>query len=277
MKHYILKTTRKDGAAYNGFKWPTEVGAKVTAPDWKPTNECGNGLHGWLNGKGDGSIGHIKDEGCIWMVLETDSYIDLVDKVKFESCTILHVGDRLSATKFLRNLVPDATRMIGESIEAGDNEDSIVGDYGIATAGYFGIATAGNRGTATAGYRGTATAGDIGTATAGHYSTATAGNGGTATAGDWGKATAEDYGKATAGYKGIATAGDWGTATAGYKGIATAGDWGTATAGDGGTIQIKYYDGNKYRILVGYIGEDGLEPNTPYKVGNGEFVKAGIE
>jgi hypothetical protein len=226
MKHYILKTTQKDGITYNDFQWPTEVGSKVTAPDWEPTTECGNGFHGWLNGRGKGTIGHINQKECLWMVLETDSYIDLEDKVKFESCTILHVGDRLSATKFLRNLVPDATRMIGESIEVGDKQDAIVGDYGTATAG--------GRGTATVGYMGTATAGDKGTATAGNY----------------------------------------GTATVGYMGTATAGDGGTATAGEGGTIQIKYYDGSKYRILTGYIGEDGLESDTPYKVENGEFVKA---
>ena len=274
MKHYVLKTTKKDGTTYNGFKWPTEVGAKVTAPDWKPTNGCGNGLHGWLNGKGDGTIGHIKDEGCLWMVLETDSYIDLVDKVKFESCTILHVGDRLSATKFLRNLVPDATRMIGESIEVGGNEDSIVGDYGTATAGDYGTATAGYRGTATAGDRGTATAGYEGTATAGYRGTATAGYRGKATAGNFGTATAGDRGTATAGDWGTATAGNGGKATAGYEGIATAGYEGTAIAGEKGIVQITYESGGRWRLLTGYIGEDGLEPNTPYKVRNGKFVKA---
>ena len=194
MKHYILKTTQKGGITYNGFQWPTEVGAKVTAPDWEPTTECGNGLHGWLNGKGKGTIGHIGREDCLWMVLETDAYIDLGDKVKFESCTILHVGDRLSATKFLRNLVPDVTRMIGESIEVGDKQDAIVGDYGTATAGHGGTATAGN--------------------------------------------------------------------------------YGTATAGAYGTILIKYFNNGRYRILTGYIGEDDLEPDTPYKVENGKFVKA---
>ncbi len=106
-------------------------------------------------------------------------------------------------------------------------------------------------GTATAGYEGTATAGDKGTATAG--------NEGTATAGKWGTATAGDGG--------TATAGDGGTATAGYEG--------TATAGDKGTLIIRRWDGKRYRTVVGYIGENGLEPNTPYKLNDaGEFVKA---
>ena len=73
-------------------------------------------------------------------------------------------------------------------------------------------------------------------------------------------------GTATAGDAGTATAGYAGTATAGARGTATAGDDGTATAGDDGEIRIRYYDPkhNRYRTAVGYIGEDGLEPNTAY-------------
>ena len=59
-----------------------------------------------------------------------------------------------------------------------------------------------------------------------------------------------------------------------YRGTATAGDCGTATAGDRGTIQIKYYDGNRYRFAVGYVGEDGIEPNVAYRVDGGQLVKA---
>ena len=74
-------------------------------------------------------------------------------------------------------------------------------------------------------------------------------------------------GTATAGYEGTATAGDGGMATAGYGG--------TATAGDKGTLIIRRWDGKRDRTVVGYIGENGLEPNTPYKLNDaGEFVKA---
>ena len=242
--NYILKTIKRDFTAYKGFKWAETVGATVTAPDWKPTQECGNGLHGWLNGVGDGSIGHISDD-CIWMVLETESYIDLQDKVKFESCTILHIGTQLSATKFLRGLVPFVVGMIGENVV--DERYATAGEGGTATAGNYGTATAGNYGTATAGDRGTATAGDRGTATAGEGGTATAGYRGTATAGD----------------RGTATAGEGGTATVGDEGTATAGDQGTATAGYEGIIQLKYWE-SRWKLKIGYIGEEGLLPDTPY-------------
>ena len=104
---------------------------------------------------------------------------------------------------------------------------------------------------------GTATAGDYGTATAGYRGTATAGDGGTATAGD----------------EGTATAGDRGTAMAGDVGTATAGAYGTATAGAYGEIRIRWWDGNRYRLAVGYVGEDGIQPNIPYVVQNGKLIK----
>ena len=96
-------------------------------------------------------------------------------------------------------------------------------------------------------------------------------------AGYKGTATAGNYGTATAGYKGTATAGRHGTANAGDYGTANAGEGGTATAGIEGKIAIDYWDGRS-RTKVGYIGEDGedgLEPNTPYKLDDKyNFVKA---
>jgi len=102
---------------------------------------------------------------------------------------------------------------------------------------------------------------------------ATAGEGGTATAGDRGTATAGYRGTATAGDYGTATAGDRGTATAGYRGTATAGEGGTATAGEGGEVHIRHYDGRRYRIAVGYVGEDGIDPGTAYVVTEGKLTR----
>ncbi len=116
-----------------------------------------------------------------------------------------------------------------------------------------------------------------GTATAGHSGTATAGHSGTATAGDSGTATAGDSGTATAGRSGTATAGHDGTATAGRDGTATAGRDGTATAGDWGIVELRWYDGGRDRITVGYIGEDGLLPSVAYRCDSaGEIVPAQV-
>jgi hypothetical protein len=177
------------------------------------------------------------------LVVEVDEedVVPLGDKVKFPKGTVIYCGNRYGATQ-------------------------LIADKGKGTAIVGHNAVAGDCGTAIAGYKGTATVGDEGTATAGDEGTATVGDGGTATAGKWGTATAGTFGTATAGYKGTATVGDYGTATAGYGG--------TATAGDRGIIQIRYYDGRRYRLKVGYIGE-GLEAGVPYRLAEaGNFVRA---
>jgi len=274
----------------------------VEAPDWDPTPECGKGLHGFLNGCGNGALADW-DEFAKWLVVEVDSevLIDLKGKIKFPKGDVVFCGTRLGAIAKLEALAPETKHMpvIGAMRVAGDNMQCHAGDRGTATAGeegkatasYKGTAIAGDYGTATADYGGTATAGeegkatagDFGTATAGVNGTATAGDGGTATAGENGTATAGDRGTATAGHNGTATAGNEGTATAGHngtaiadeKGKATAGNWGTAiagirgtaTAGAGGRIFINWWDekAKRLRTTIGYVGEDGIQANIPYQ------------
>ncbi|MBG6316883.1 hypothetical protein I5I13_07260 [Pseudomonas aeruginosa] len=278
----VLRTCSADLTSHGGFQWPDKIGAVVEAPDWKKDNKCGHGLHGWLFGQGDHDCsGTVGDADAKWLVVEVvlADLIALGGKVKFPRCTVRHIGGKASATQFLIANEPRAAgvAVIGATLQAGDKELCQVGAYGTATAGYKGTATAGYKGTATAGDEGTATAGYKGTATAGDEGTATAGDEGTATAGDEGTATAGNWGTATAGDEGTATAGNWGTATAGDKGTATAGNWGTATAGEKGEVRIRYWDEKteRCRTVIGYIGEDGLEPNVPYKLNAGrKLVRA---
>jgi hypothetical protein len=98
-----------------------------------------------------------------------------------------------------------------------------------------------------------------------------------AVVGALGTATAGYRGTATAGDSGTATAGDSGTATAGDSGTATAGALGTATAGYRGEIRIRYWDdkAGRYRTVIGYVGEDGIEANAPYRLNDKhQLVKA---
>jgi len=263
--NYILKSIPADCRARAGFLWPTEPGAIVTAPDWDPAPQCGGGLHGALNGAGDGSL-FCWDDDAVWICAEIigDDIVDLGGKVKVRQCRIICAGARDAAAGYL--VAQGMSAVIGGTATAGDYGTATAGDGGTATAGDGGTATAGRGGTATAGRGGTATAGDGGTATAGDGGTATAGDGGTATAGVDGTATAGDYGTATAGYRGTATAGDGGTATAG--------DDGTATAGDYGTVIITWHDAARRRLAIGYVGEDGIEPNVAYRLSNGKMERA---
>ena len=295
----VLRTCAADLTSYEGaFKWPAS--GPVSAPDWDPSHQCGNGLHGFLRGVGDGRHASWAEDAK-WLVVRVlqDEIVDLGQKVKFPRGVVVYCGDRQEAASIVKTEYPELA-VIGASATAGY--------LGTATAGDRGTANAGYQGTATAGHYGTATAGDGGTAAAGHYGTAAAGDGGKATAGDDGTATAGRWGKATAGYQGTATAGhygtaaaddggtaaagDGGTATAGYGGTAAAGDRGTATAGDrgtaaagdrgtatageygkaaageSGTVMIRYYDSRcrRYRVAIGYVGENGILPGIQYRL-----------
>jgi hypothetical protein len=261
----ILRTCRPDLTSHGGYQWKTE-GVNI-AKDWNPEPKCGGGLHGLLNGQGDASLLDWSPD-AVWIVAKPGRQLVDIDgaKVKYQRATVVYHGDRAGALAALR---------------AAGVTDPLPGD--IVTAGDYGQATAGDLGQATAGFKGQATAGDYGQATAGDYGQATAGFKGQATAGHYGQATAGDEGQATAGFGGQATAGDEGQATAGFKGQATAGDYGQATAGDGGQatagfgglITIKWWHGHRYRLVVGYVGEDGIKPDVAYRCdNNGRLVPA---
>ena len=231
---YVLRTCSAGLTSFNGFRWPAS--GHVAAPDWQPTDECGNGLHGLLWGEGDG--GHLSPAAdARWLVVGVaeDSLIDLDGKVKFPEGEVVFCGNREGAIADIIQRGADPSKVCYNHVHVGHRKTATAGDYGAATAGGYGTATAGDNGAAIAG--------DSGTAIAGNWGTATAGDGGTA------------------------TAGDSGTATAGYRG--------TATAGEGGEIRIRWYDSkaNRYRTAVGCVGEDGIKPNTPYVVQNGKLVK----
>ena len=278
----VLRTCDADMKAHGGFQWPTE--GHVEAPDWDPdpNRDCGGGLHGLLWGCGNASLLARSGKAARWMVVAVDpadvADIDQPGKIRFRAAEVVLVtADRAEAIAYLVANGATGLPVVYGTATAGDYGTATAGHDGTATAGHDGTATVGDYGTATAGDYGTATAGDYGTATAGHDGTATAGHAGTATAGYAGTATAGYAGTATAGDAGTATAGDDGTATAGYAGTATAGDDGTATAGHRGRLAITWWDhaANRYRITVGYVGEDGIEADCAYRCDDdGRLVKA---
>jgi hypothetical protein len=261
-----LRVCPKNLITRNGFRWPES--GPVECPDWDLQPECGHGLHGWLWGIGDHSAA-TWDADMRWLVVEVDrsSIVDLGGKVKFHRGVVVHCGDQATATQYVRERLPKelaGASVIGSTASAGDR--------GTASAGDRGTASAGDRGTASAGYLGTASAGDRGTASAGDRGTASAGDRGTASAGYLGTASAGYLGTASAGDRGTASAGYRGTASAGYLGTASAGDRGTASAGDEGIVIGRHWDGTRWRICVGYVGEDGIENGKPYHVEGGKLV-----
>ena len=289
MTVYVLRTCASDMTSHGGFKWPES--GPVEAPDWDPKPECGNGLHGLLWGEGHGALLDWSPSAR-WLVIKVpgSDIVDLDGKVKFPRGEVVFCGDRKGATDEIirlgaRGAVVGAMVIAGDygtatagyrgTATVGEGGTAMAGNDGTAKAGYSGTAMAGNDGTATAGEDGTAMAGDYGTAMAGDHGTAKAGYSGTANAGDCGIATAGHYGTAMAGDYGIATAGHRGTAKAGHRGTSMAGNDGMATAGEGGIISIWHWDGDCIRLITGYIGDNGLKPNTPYRLNeDGKFVEA---
>jgi hypothetical protein len=77
----------------------------------------------------------------------------------------------------------------------------------------------------------------------------------------------------TGGYGSTNTGGDHSTNTGGDHSKNTGGDHSkntggvgsTAKSGDLGVIAVDWWDGKRRRIAVGYVGEDGIKPNTFYR------------
>src|ERR1700690_2245874 len=167
----VLRTCAADMTSKNGFKWP-EKGA-VECRDWLPTAECGNGLHGFLWGEGDGGLANW-DGDAKWLVvsvLEKD-IVQIDRKVKFPRGNVVFCGGRKEATDYIAARAP------------GGRTPAIIGHF--AVSGYCGTSTSGNYGTSTSGDYGTSTSGDCGTSTSGDCGTSTSGERGTSTSGDCG-------------------------------------------------------------------------------------------
>jgi hypothetical protein len=298
----VLRACMPNMTSYDGFEWPKS--GHVAAKDWSPIATCGRGLHGWAWGEGDiescNSRIDINDPKTPWLVVEVKAsdIVDLKGKVKFPAGNVVFCGDRVGATEFIAKNGGHGRAIIFGTSTSGYGGTSTSGDGGTSTSGYGGTSTSGYGGTSTSGDGGTSTSGARGTSTSGDGGTSTSGYGGTSTSGDGGTSTSGGGGTSTSGYGGTSTSGARGTSTSGARGTSTSGDGGTSTSGDGGTstsgyggtstsgargtstsgyggtstsgakgiIVIRWYDAKaeRYRLKVGYPGEDGIEEGKLY-------------
>ena len=87
------------------------------------------------------------------------------------------------------------------------------------------------------------------------------------------------YDKLAGHYSKLAASGDYSKLAASGKNsiCMAAGYASTAQVGENGVIVLPYYDGIRTRVAVGYVGENGIEPNVEYKVNNnGIFEKVNM-
>ncbi|KNC89431.1 hypothetical protein GM31_07535, partial [Trabulsiella odontotermitis] len=77
-------------------------------------------------------------------------------------------------------------------------------------------------------------------------------------------------------YAQIGSSGNYAQITATGKGsvVACAGNVLRIVLGENGCASVPWHDGNRTRIAVAYVGENGIEANTPYRLNDkGQFVK----
>ncbi len=63
------------------------------------------------------------------------------------------------------------------------------------------------------------------------------------------------------------------TLTGGYRSTLTGGDCSTLIGENRSTLIIKRWDGERHRIDVAYVGENGIEAGVPYTFSDGQWVK----
>jgi hypothetical protein len=269
----FLRTTDKDGKAHGGFQWPREVGAIVTAPDWRPTANCGKGLHGLLDGLGE-SLHLSFDADAIWWIVEADDAIDLGGKHKFASCRVVAFGLRHEVTPQLYALRPGPihglalTGGYGSTLTGGDWSTLTGGDRSTLTGGAGSTLTGGDRSTLTGGAGSTLTGGDRSTLTGGYGSTLTGGYGSTLTGGYGSTLTGGDWSTLTGGYGSTLTGGYGSTLTGGAGSTLTGGDGSTLTGGDRSTLIFLRWINGRRRVLTAYVGEGGIKPGVAYRASN---------
>ena len=76
------------------------------------------------------------------------------------------------------------------------------------------------------------------------------------------------------GYYSTLTGGDRSTLTGGDCSTLTGGDGSTLTGEDRSTLSARWWDGARYRITIGYVGENGIEAGKPYRLNDkGKFCE----
>lgn len=142
------------------------------------------------------------------------------------------------------------------------------GDGAFLTGGAVSRVTGGDESTVTGGYKSIIT-GE-------HRSTVTGGNDSTITGGACSTVTGGNNSKVTGGEGSRVTGGACSMVTGGYNSMVIGGCKSTVTGGKGSVLSVQYLDGFRTRIIIGYVGEDGIEPNVPYHVKDGKLVPQDI-
>jgi hypothetical protein len=227
----ILRTCDKDRRGHGGFQWPG-VGEVAEAPDYSRAKVCGQGLHGLLWGEGNAALLNWRED-AIWLIAEvaTSEIIDLDGKVKFRRALVLHEGDSVSATEYLKARLPRAVALPGSTNTGGDSSKNTGGDSSKNTGGNSSKNTGGDSSKNTGGDSSTNTGGNSSKNTGGNSSKNTGGDSSKNTGGDYSTNTGGDSSTNTGGYSSKNTGGNSSKNTGGDSSKNTGGDYSTNTGG----------------------------------------------
>jgi hypothetical protein len=276
MSNLVMKVVGPDMRSYGGFLWPES--GYVEAPDWDPQPACGRGLHGWLNGQGDYTCQSFTEiDGAKWLILEVDNFIDLVGKVKFQSCTVVHCGTRQTATNYLLQAGISGP-IIGVTVSGGPNSRVSGGDGSTVSGGPNSRVSGGDGSTVSGGPNSrvsgvdgsTVSGGPNSRVSGGDGSTVVGGYGSTVSGGD-GSTVVGGYGSTVVGgYGSTVSGGDGSTVSGGPNSRVSGGDGSTVSGGTGSVLILR--DCN-YSPKTATVGENGILPDTPYILKDGVFTR----
>jgi len=232
---YILRTCYADLTSYGEFKYPEK--GKVICPDWNPEPVCGGGLHGLLNGTGNGNLLNWNADAK-WLVLKAKAEdvvsIDDGEKVKCKQATVVFCGDRKGATDYIIAKGVDSSKVVGAFLTCGNNSTLNGGDFSILTGGDYSKLNGGHWSKLTGGFKSTLNGGNVSKLNGGNYS----------------------------------------TLTGGYGSTLNGGDFSTLTGGEGSVLIVVYYQNGKQHVATKEIDKDSAGKTWQYDVDQGLWVEA---
>lgn len=250
----VLRTCNKDMSSRNNFVWPRS--GPVSCYDWKPTKECGHGLHGFLKGEGNPSLADWGDKAT-WLVVEVfvRDIIDLDGKVKFPRGNVLYAGDRKTATDMILARHSKA-KVMGASVVVGDKQKIALGYNAVVVAGCNSQVTVGSQSKITVDENSSVKIGDECIVNASSGCDVAAGHSSNVIVGQLSNVETGPWSKIVAGRDSV------------------------VAAGDASVICIEHFSHITHRngYAVSYVGENGIEPHVPYRVNNkGKLVRSPLK
>lgn len=267
-KVLVLRVNDKNGRAYyNRFQYPLKTRTWVEDPYWKPTKECGNGLHGFLYGEGSGGLAHWNSND-LWYVLSVDEDQIIIlgeDKIKFKKGYIVFIGNRKDATDYIYSRTKNKKIIGGVRASFKIKENSYSGYRGIS------YSEEGNSISKSHGISIT----KIGKSTSEACGISITERG-LAKSGDYGISIADDSGESNSGSYGISIVKESGSASSGRHGVSFGEYWAKVKSGIYGNLICKFYDKNikTYRFATAFVDGVKIKSDTWYKVNDkGEFYE----